>query len=123
MESGAFSIGLLAAIAVGAANLPFFTRRIFFVRGRAEGADKGFGWRLLEWTALYLVVVAIARWLEGVSGPAYPQNWEFYVITLALFGVLAYPGFVYRYLWRGGARDGAAQADTMETGADPEPER
>ena len=28
------------------------------------------------------------------------RTWEFYAITLSLYLVLAYPGFVYRYLFK-----------------------
>ena len=33
-------------------------------------------------------------------GNAFPKDWEFYVISLCLYLVLAYPGFVYCYLLR-----------------------
>jgi hypothetical protein len=29
-----------------------------------------------------------------------PQGWQFYATTGALFIVFAFPGFVWRYLWR-----------------------
>ena len=29
-----------------------------------------------------------------------PQGWEFYAITATLFLTLAFPGFVYRYLYK-----------------------
>jgi hypothetical protein len=93
------STWVLLAIALVLANMPFVTRRVFFVKA-PPGGDKGFGWRLLEVLVLYLVTGVIARFMESRSGPIYPQNWEFYAITLALFFVLAYPGFVYRYLWK-----------------------
>ena len=38
--------------------------------------------------------------LEGKLGDIHKQNWEFYAINASLFVVFAYPGFVYRYLWR-----------------------
>ncbi len=37
-------------------------------------------------------------------GNRFRQGWEFYAITLCLYVVLGYPGFVYRYLCRGGSR-------------------
>lgn len=89
----------LLALGIAAANLPFLTRKVFLVWA-PEGKEKHFGWRLVELLVLYVVVGLIARLIEGRSGQVYPQNWEFYAITLALFLVLAYPGFVYRYLWR-----------------------
>ncbi|HLA39718.1 MAG TPA: DUF2818 family protein, partial [Candidatus Glassbacteria bacterium] len=40
-------------------------------------------------------------WLvEKNLGPVHPQRWEFYATTACLFLVFAYPGFVYRFLWR-----------------------
>ena len=37
---------------------------------------------------------------ESRAGPVYRQRWEFYAVTVCLFLVFAYPGFIYRYLWR-----------------------
>jgi hypothetical protein len=90
---------LLLLLAVLAANLPFFTRRILFVI-QAKSGEKHLGWRLLEVVLLYFAVGGIARALESRAGEIYPQSWEFYAITFCLFLVLAYPGFVYRYLWQ-----------------------
>jgi hypothetical protein len=36
--------------------------------------------------------------LESRIGDAFPQTWEFYAITGCMFVVLAFPGFVLRYL-------------------------
>jgi hypothetical protein len=36
--------------------------------------------------------------LESRIGGVFAQNWEFYAITGCLFLVLAFPGFVLRYL-------------------------
>lgn len=91
-------IALLLAALV-AANLPFLVERIFFVL-RAKGGQKALGWRLLELVLLYFLVGGIALLLERKTGAPQQQNWEFYAITACLFLVLAYPGFVYRYLWR-----------------------
>jgi hypothetical protein len=33
-------------------------------------------------------------------GNVFTQRWEFYAITLSLFVVMAFPGFVFRYLLR-----------------------
>lgn len=91
-------IALLLAALV-AANLPFFMERIFFVIP-ARKASKSLGWRLLELVVLYFLVGGMSLLLQRKIGPVQPQNWEFYAITACLFLVLAYPGFVYRYLWR-----------------------
>ena len=86
-------------IAFTAANLPFLIERILLVI-KPKSGTKALPWRLLELTLLYLVTGAIALALEARQGQIYPQNWEFYAITYCLFLVFAYPGFVYRYLWR-----------------------
>ena len=91
MES-TLAVAVLTLVALLAANLPFLTRRIFFVVP-PRWRDKGFGWRLAEVLALYLVVGALARLLEARTGAVYRQGWALYVMTLALFIVAAYPGF------------------------------
>lgn len=56
--------------------------------------------RLLELIILYFFVGGIAFVLESAAGNRFPQGWEFYAINACLFLVLAFPGFVYRYLKR-----------------------
>ena len=93
-------IWIMPALAFAAANLPFLFERILFVI-RPAGGQKAFGWRLLEFILLYLLVGVFAAVLEQAAyGSIYPQDWPFYVTTLCLFAVFAFPGFVYRYLWR-----------------------
>jgi len=94
-----FSTTLLLILAFLAANLPFLVERIFFVLRPGAGRKK-FAWRLLELVILFFVVGGIARLLEGKLGDIQHQNWEFYAVNASLFVVFAYPGFVYRYLWR-----------------------
>jgi hypothetical protein len=83
--------------AVIAANLPFFNERLFaaFPVGMEV---KPFWLRLLELLILYALVGGIAYSLEARIGNAFAQGWEFYAVTACLFIVLAYPGFVFRYL-------------------------
>jgi len=92
---------LLFAVAVIAANASFLSRRIFFV-WQPTGRDKRGGWHVLEAVALYLATLALARGLEARAGAVYPQGWQFYAITVCLFVVLGYPGFVFRYLFKRG---------------------
>jgi hypothetical protein len=93
--------GVLLAFAVLAANLPFLSERIFFVfRPGGGAARKALGWRLAELVVLYFVLGLFAHALEARLGQVYPQRWEFYAATACLFVVLAYPGFVWRYLWK-----------------------
>jgi len=90
---------ILLLIALLAANLPFLLERIFFVVQPKSG-NKNFAWRLLELVVLYFIVGGIGLLLENKLGDIHTQQWEFYAITASLFVVFAYPGFVYRYLWR-----------------------
>jgi hypothetical protein len=94
-----FSTTLLLILAFIAANLPFLLERIFFVIQPKSG-DKNVAWRLLELIVMFFAVGGIAMLLEGKLGDIHHQNWEFYAVNAALFVVFAYPGFVYRYLWR-----------------------
>lgn len=94
-----FSTSLLLILAFIAANLPFLVERIFFV-AKPKAGSKSFAWRLLELVVLFFVVGGIALLLEGKLGDVHSQNWEFYAVNASLFVVFAYPGFVYRYLWR-----------------------
>lgn len=96
---------LVVAISLAAANLPFLTERVFgFIplKPRASGdgpvRTKSLPLRLLELIVLYFVVGFLARMLESRIGGVFAQNWEFYAITGCLFLVLAFPGFVLRYL-------------------------
>lgn len=89
----------LLLTALVAANLPFLIERIFFIVP-TKNKHKAFGWRLMELIMLYFVVGGIGFLLQRKVGPVQHQNWEFYVVTACLFLVMAYPGFVYRYLWR-----------------------
>ncbi|WP_322996765.1 DUF2818 family protein [Castellaniella sp.] len=54
--------------------------------------------RFLEALVGYLLIGTIGFTLELDLGNAFPQGWEFYAVTLALFLVLGYPGFVWHYL-------------------------
>lgn len=94
-----FSTTLLLILAFIAANLPFLAERIFFVI-RPRAGSKNFAWRLLELIVMFSVVGGIALLLESRGGDVHKQSWEFYAVNAALFVVFAYPGFVYRYLWR-----------------------
>jgi hypothetical protein len=48
------------------------------------------------------IALAVGFGLEARVGQRQPQNWEFYVAALCLFVTFAFPGFVWRYLRRGG---------------------
>ena len=98
---------LVIVVALAAANLPFASERVFgFIslkptqtgQGGTETRTKPFALRLLELLVLYFLVGALAWLLESRIGNVFAQRWEFYAITGCLFVVLAFPGFVVRYL-------------------------
>lgn len=84
-------------LAVFAANMPFVNERLFLVIPIGHPI-KPVWIRLLELSALYGLVRIIAFLLEARAGNAFSQRWEFYAVTICLFLVFAYPGFVLRYL-------------------------
>ncbi|TCS39577.1 uncharacterized protein DUF2818 [Paucimonas lemoignei] len=98
--SAAFSSWFLIGLAVLAANLPFFNERVLAVMQLASLPKKPFWLRLIELIVLYFLVGAIAYMLEARIGSVFKQGWEFYAVTGCFFLVLAFPGFVYRYLHR-----------------------
>jgi len=65
---------------------------------RHASGNKPFIDRLLEALVGYVLVGTLGFTMELDLGNAFPQGWEFYAVTLALFLVLGYPGFVWRYL-------------------------
>lgn len=81
------------------ANFPFFTESLFGIVRLKRGAKPGFA-RLFELLLLYFVVLGIARLVESSIGNAFEQGWQFYAVTICLFLVLGFPGFVHRYLRR-----------------------
>lgn len=98
MNTDAASWIVIALMAV-LANLPFFTEAVLGVF-RLKRATKPGVVRLLELLLLYLIVLGIGRLIESQIGNAFPQGWQFYAVTLCLFLVLGFPGFVHRYLRR-----------------------
>ena len=90
---------IILLLAFSAANLPFLTERRFLVLA-PKREFKSVGVRLLELVVLYFIVGAVAYLVERNMGAVQPQRWEFYAVTVCLFLVFAYPGYVYRYFWR-----------------------
>jgi hypothetical protein len=56
--------------------------------------------RVGELVVCYALAIALGLVLEQSAGQIAPQGWEFYAVTGALFLTLAFPGFVYRYLYK-----------------------
>jgi len=103
------AVWLLIALALVSANLPFLSERLFAVLPwKREGAAvvKPFWVRMVELLVFYLVVGALGFAFEAALGNRFSQTWEFYAITLCLYVVLGYPGFVYRYLFQRRVRAG-----------------
>src|SRR4051812_5431678 len=92
------SVWLVILLALVAANLPFLTQRALGVIALRN--PKSLLVRLGELLVMYLVVGAVGLLLERRAGQISPQGWEFYAITVALFLTLAFPGFVWRYLFK-----------------------
>ncbi len=97
--STSYSIALLFLLALGAANLPFLNERLLAVQPLRTN-HKPFWVRGLELLFFYLLIGLLAWLLEAGQGNVQVQHWEFYAITFCFFLVLAYPGFVWRYLKR-----------------------
>jgi hypothetical protein len=49
---------------------------------------------------MYFVAGGVGLLFERRAGQVAPQGWEFYAVTGALFIVLAFPGFTWRYLMK-----------------------
>ncbi|HVZ42916.1 MAG TPA: DUF2818 family protein [Ramlibacter sp.] len=96
--SEAASVWFVLVAAFLAANLPFVTRKLFGVIALPGG--KNLAIRLAELVVLYFAVGGIGLALEKRLGQIAPQGWEFYAVTAALFLTFAFPGFVWRYLYK-----------------------
>jgi hypothetical protein len=94
----AVSVWLVVALALLAANLPFISNRVLLVYRLKN--PKNLAVRLAEMVFWYVVVGGIALLLEQRAGQIAPQGWEFYAITATLFITFAFPGFVFRYLFK-----------------------
>jgi hypothetical protein len=92
-----FSGWLVILLALVAANLPFINER-FLTLIPIGRPVKPFWLRLIELVIFYALTAVVAYLLEARIGNVFKQAWEFYAATGCLFLVLAYPGFVFRYL-------------------------
>ncbi len=100
MENSYNTIWILLALVLFAANLPWFSNKLFYVIPIKQ-PSKNLAWCLLELFVLYFLVGAIALYTENATfGQIAPQDWEFYAVTGCLFLVFAFPGFVYKVLWK-----------------------
>ncbi|MDE2428441.1 MAG: DUF2818 family protein [Burkholderiales bacterium] len=93
---------LIILLALFGANLPFVNERgLGFILIRKFSCGKPLWFRALELFIFYVLVGLVGRLIESSSGNRFSQGWEFYAITVCLFLVLSFPGFVFRYLKRG----------------------
>lgn len=83
--------------AICSANIPFINQKLFAVF-LLPFQKKPVWLRLLEMIALYAVLALSASLLERYLGNMTATGWELYIITLCLFLIFAFPGFVYQYL-------------------------
>ena len=108
-----FGIYTVIASSSGLSSLPVLLGKLFLGlavvaavfyfpawRTRHQKVSKGFFPRLLEVCAFYGIVIVFGFAFEASIGNPFKQTWVFFTITFALFLVMAYPGFVYRYLMR-----------------------
>ena len=89
-------LGILLALVAGATLILAYPGW----RSRGRQIHKSFFERLLELLVFYGLVGVLGFSLEANLGNRFEQGWEFYAITLSLFLVLGYPGFVWRYLMK-----------------------
>ncbi len=97
MSSLNVSVWGVLVLALVAANLPFVNDRLLAVVP-LKSAHKLLSVRLAELVLLFFVVGGVGMLLEKRLGQNFAQGWEFYAVSGALFVVLAFPGFTWRYL-------------------------
>lgn len=91
---------ILLGLVFFAANLPWFSNKLFYVIP-VKKTPKNLAWCLLELIVLYFLVGAVTLYAENATfGQIAPQGWEFYAVTGCLFLVFAFPGFVYKVLYK-----------------------
>jgi len=91
---------IILLLAFVAANLPWFSNKLLYAIP-LKSNTKNLAWCLLELIVLYLIIGAIGFYAEHATlGQVSPQGWEFYAVTFSLFLVFAFPGFIYKVLWK-----------------------
>ncbi len=90
------AVWLLVATAIVLANIPFILSNRLFIFIKVP--EKSIWINLTEWFSYFIVTGFFAYQLENKSmGHVAEQTWEFYTITLFMFMIFAFPGFIYRY--------------------------
>ncbi|MGJ7528620.1 DUF2818 family protein [Variovorax sp. GB1P17] len=93
------SVWVVLLVALVAANLPFLNERLFGAVPLPSRA-KSLAVRFAELVVLYFLAGGVGLLFERRAGQIASQGWEFYAVTGALFIVLAFPGFTWRYLMK-----------------------
>lgn len=88
---------VVLVFALIAANLPFINERVLAVVP-LRSRHKPLAMRIGELLVFYALSGVVGLLFEQRQGQVAPQGWEFYTVTAALFVVLAFPGFTWRYL-------------------------
>ncbi len=90
------AVWLLLVTAIVLANIPFILSNRLFIFLKVP--EKSIWINLAEWFLYFIVTGFFAYMLENKSmGHVAPQEWEFYTVTLFMFMIFAFPGFIYRY--------------------------
>jgi hypothetical protein len=97
--SNSVSVWLVIVVAFLAANLPFVNQRLLGVFPLKRPV-KPLALRLAELVLMYFIAGGLGLLLEQRAGQIAKQTWEFYAVTGALFITFAFPGFIWRYLWK-----------------------
>jgi len=98
MLSQGAAVWILIVLATAAANIPFFNERLMALIPVKRFITKPPFVVIAELFVWYFVIGLVAYGFETALVNPFPRGWEFYVITLCIFMVLGFPGFVYRYL-------------------------
>lgn len=91
------AVWVLLVTAIVLANIPWLlTQRVLIFIPLPK--PKSIWLNLVEWFFYFLLTGVFAYLLEQKAmGHIQPQDWEFYVVTLFMFAIFSFPGFIYRY--------------------------
>lgn len=90
------AVWILLSTAIVLANVPWILQNKLFVFITVH--NKNIWINLGEWFLYYWVMGGLSYLLQNkVMGHVKDQSWEFYVVTLFMFAIFAFPGFIYRY--------------------------
>jgi hypothetical protein len=80
-------------------NLPWFTQGLFVLIPLKTVKSNGV--RFGELLIYILISLGLMIGLElKATGERYAQDWEFYAVTFFIFVLFAFPGFIYRFIYK-----------------------